>query len=588
MDQPRIDSILAIDVGSVNTQAALIARVEGVFRFVARAQLPTTLEEPWSDVTIGVRHTVEQLAQIAARPLLTQAGDLITPEQHNGSGVDVCVLTCSAAQPLRLVLAGLVGELSVDSLRRAASGTYTWVEDVIALLGAQRLSDEARARRIMTLQPDLVCVAGGTDGGAETQVLDLVEAVMLGASLMPAPTRPKIVYAGNAALRTKVHDLVGSQTELIVAEANVRPTLETEDLGPLQAELEMIHAKTKIARVPGLATCAEWSKYPILSTARSIGHVVQYLSTTGDGTRGTLCVDAGASATTVAAAFNGQLYLTVRSDIGTAFGGTRLLKEIDAALISRWLPFELTSGELESFVINKELRPASIPQDTHDLLIEQALAREALRATLRMARPNWSAANLRSKTDNLPSMEPIIGSGAVLTRAPRPGQAALMLLDALEPVGITMLLLDVYGMMPALGAAAIAQPMCAVQAIDNGGLFPLGTVVAPIGHARPGEVILGVKMSYESGGDLEVEVAAGTLEVLPLSQGQKATLRLQPRNRTIDIGRGPGRAASKVNVNGGTVGLIIDARGRPLASSLSIDPAKRRERMQQWLWDTGA
>jgi hypothetical protein len=39
-------------------------------------------------------------------------------------------------------------------------------------------------------------------------------------------------------------------------------------------------------------------------------------------------------------------------------------------------------------------------------------------------------------------------------------------------------------------------------------------------------------------------------------------------------------------VLGGLVGLIIDARGRPLV--LPSDPTKRRERVQQWLWDMGA
>ena len=55
--------------------------------------------------------------------------------------------------------AAVVGSAIVERMAAGAS-----VEDVIALLGAQRRSDEARARRIMTLQPDLVCVAGGTDG----------------------------------------------------------------------------------------------------------------------------------------------------------------------------------------------------------------------------------------------------------------------------------------------------------------------------------------------------------------------------------------------------------------------------------------
>lgn len=581
----RIDSILALDIGSVNTQAVLIARVEGAFRFVARAQQPTTMEEPWSDVAIGARHAIEQLANIAARPLLSEAGDVITPEQENGTGVDVCVITSSAAQPLRLILAGLVGDLSVDSMRRAVAGTYTWVEDVIALLGAQRLSDEARARKVIALQPDAVCIAGGSDGGAETPVLELVETLALGASLIEPSSRPAIVYAGNSKLRPKLRDLVGNDVPLIAVEGNVRPSLETENLGPLQAELEALHANTKMARIPGLPTVASWSTLPVQPTARSLGQVVQYLSATGDLKRGAVGVDTGAAATTVAAAFGGQLYLTVRNDIGSAYGGARLVQEVGLDNIARWLPFELDSGELQAFVINKELRPLSVPADAHELLIEQALAREAIRATLKVARPGWLRAGGRS--DLLPPVKPIVASGAVLVRAPRAAQAALMLLDALEPIGHTQLWLDVYGLMPALGATAIASPLAAVQTIENQGLSLLGTVVVPTGRARPGEVVLGVKMSYESGGDIEVEVAAGTLELLSLPAGQAARLELHPR-RGIDIGLGPGRGGKPLPVQGGAVGVIIDARGRPLVQHLPLDKGEQLQRMQQWLWDMGA
>lgn len=584
--QAQIHSILGIDIGSVNTQATLVARVEGTFRFVARSQSPTTLEAPWSDVSIGARHAVAQLSQIAARPLLNDSGDIITSERLDGSGVDLCVITCSAAQPLHVVLAGLVNELSLDSLRHAASGTYTWVEDVFGLLGTERLSDEAQARRIMSIRPDVVCIAGGTDGGAEAPVLDLVERVMLSASVLEPDQRPKIIFAGNAHLRTRVGQIVGPESEVLMAESNVRPDLETENLEPLTNELEVLHAHNKIGRVPGIGACASWSTLPMLSTAHSLGQVIQYLSVAGDTTRGALGVDVGAATTALAASFKGDLHLSVRSDIGTAFGGARLLREVGAAAILRWLPFELTEGELEAFVINKELHPISIPQDTRELLIEHAIAREAIRATLRMARSRWPAADRRSQFDDLmPLIEPIVGAGAVLTRAPRSGQAALLLLDALEPVAVTTLTLDVYGVIPMLGLAALAQPLSVVQTIENNGLLALGTAIIPVGRARLGETILTVNISYESGGDLEVEVAAGTLEVLPLSLGQKAALRLSPR-RGIDIGYGPGRGAKLPAVNGGTVGLMIDARGRPLTLPTAADI--RRQRLQQWLWDMGA
>jgi len=39
-------------------------------------------------------------------------------------------------------------------------------------------------------------------------------------------------------------------------------------------------------------------------------------------------------------------------------------------------------------------------------------------------------------------------------------------------------------------------------------------------------------------------------------------------------------------VAGGVLGIVIDARGRPL--ELSRDPGRRRELNQKWLYDIGA
>jgi hypothetical protein len=114
------------------------------------------------------------------------------------------------------------------------------------------------------------------------------------------------------------------------------------------------------------------------------------------------------------------------------------------------------------------------------------------------------------------------------------------------------------------------------------GLMSLGTVVVPTGTARPGEVVLGLKMSYEGGGDLEVEVAAGTWKCCRCRSG-KSTLQLHPR-RGIDIGR----VRKSIPVEGGALGLLVDARGRPLARHLPADPEMRRDLIQQWLWDMGA
>ncbi len=90
-----------------------------------------------------------------------------------------------------------------------------------------------------------------------------------------------------------------------------------------------------------------------------------------------------------------------------------------------------------------------------------------------------------------------------------------------------------------------------------------------------------VKITFEQGGELEVEAKYGSLEVLPLRMGEKAMLELKPR-RGISVGK----TSKAVEVNGGIIGLIIDARGRPL--NLPSDPEDCRQQVQQWLWDMGA
>ena len=590
-DETQIDSIIAIDIGSVNTKAVLVARVEGAYRFIARAESATTIEAPWSDAAIGTRHALEKLSVAAGRPLLDERGDLIMPEQSDGAGVDTCVVTASAGQPLRVVLAGLAGEWSLESLRRAALGTYATLEAEIALSGGARGGRsiaEDRIQRIYDAHPDVVCVGGGTDGGAEQSVLELVDAARVAAQFLAAnDSAPRLLFAGNAHLKPRVAEIVGDQAGLLQVD-NVRPGLDVENLGPTQAELEALYASIKMGRIPGLDTVSAWSTLQTLPSARAAGHLAQYLSAT-DASRGILLVDVGGAATSIAAAFNGRLYTTLRSDVGASFGGVHFLREVGWQTIARWLDFEVTEGELLAFAVNKELRPNTIPQESRELRIEQAFAREMLRAALRTARSSWPSSAPRFSDNATPLFEPIIGGGGVLAHAPRPGQAVLLMLDAIEPVGVTTLALDVYGLGVALGAMAMAQPLASVQALEQGGLLALAQVVAPVSlqRARPREVVMTIKLSYESGGTIEDEVKAGSLSVLPLSPGQKAVMQLRPRSG-IDIGRGPGRGGKPIEIHGSALGLIVDARGRPLTAALPADPGRRMKVVASWLWDVGA
>jgi len=580
-EEQRIGSILLADCGTVMTKVVLLDRVAGQYRFIAQGEAPTTAEYPWSDVAAGIRHAVEQISEVTGRRFFDASGDLISPELADRRGVDVFAATVSASQPLQVVLGGLVRDLSVASAERAAAGTYSLVRAILA--GDGRVSDEERVRMIRDAAPDVICIAGGVEGGAVTPVLELVETAALACSLMDRELRPRLLYAGNSRLRQRVVNIVDGRAELRVAD-NVRPTLTEENLLSAQAELDALYLQDKMGQLPGIDTVSGWTPAPLTPTARAFGRLVQYLWHLGDPSKGVLGVDVGGASTTVAAAFDGRLFLTVRGDLGTAFGGEQLLQRQGAETITRWLPEPMSGDEARGLFINKEMRPVSIPQEPRELWLEQALAREAIRTTLETARPGWKPGAAQSYPHLLPLCDTIVVSGGVLAYAPRPGQAALIVLDGLEPIGVSTLVLDAHGLAPALGSVAAVKPLAAVEALDGGGFVNLATVVTPVGHARRGDTILKMRVTYDDGSTFGVEVRFGDLEVLPLPPGQQAVLELRPL-RHFDVGLGGPGKAGKRRVSGGLVGLIIDARGRPLR--FPSEPEQCQVQMRQWLWDVG-
>jgi len=140
------------------------------------------------------------------------------------------------------------------------------------------------------------------------------------------------------------------------------------------------------------------------------------------------------------------------------------------------------------------------------------------------------------------------------------------------------------GLTPALGAAATANPTLTVQVLETGTFLNLGTVISPVGSARTGTPVLHARLVYEDDSEITVEAKQGSLEVLSLPNGQVGRLHLQPLQRH-DIGMGgPGRGGN-LRVIGGALGVVLDARGRPVR--LPDDPARRSELLKKWLWVLG-
>jgi hypothetical protein len=387
--------------------------------------------------------------------------------------------------------------------------------------------------------------------------------------------KPTILYAGNIEAREQVAEILGHLTTLRAVD-NVRPTLQGENLVAVQLELENLYTQRRMGLLPGFQKLGNWSQHPILPASKSFEKVIAYLGQHNN--LNVIGADIGSGATVVSLQTQEYASTVVRSDAGMGHSLASLLKLVSLERFQRWLPFELAPEELYNRLLNKTLHPTTIPETEEDLLIEHAVAREALRLVMAQIRDGWSF-----------SSEPLhwnlmIGAGSTLTKTPQPGYAVLTMLDGLEPWGVISLALDSGGVATMLGSIAMAQPVAAVEVAARHAFLNLGTVIAPAGHGQPGKTALKVKINYANGQYSETEIPYGALQVIPLPTGEKATLEIRPAHY-FDIGLGqPGRGAL-IDVEGGVIGVIVDARGRPL--KLPTDEVQRQAQLRQWLSELG-
>jgi len=425
----------------------------------------------------------------------------------------------------------------------------------------------------------LIIVAGGIDDGASHSVHSLLEAVGLACYLMPRSQRPKILFAGNSSIADVVKESIEPITELHIA-PNIRPSIHGEQLIPAQLQLSEIFKSIRSDQLFGLSDLDSWTQGRIKPNAISFGRVIRFLSQVYHSNKGVLGVDVGATSTTVASALKGELALHVYPQLGLGKKIKNLAQYISLDQIAYWLSEEIPKSNLRDYLFNKAAHPASIPVTTEDLAIEQAIARQIIRASTQQTMARLPYETTSAGQDVLPWLEMVVASGGVLNHAPTIGQSLLMLLDGLQTTGITTFMLDQNELVSSLGVAAEINSLLAVHVLESHALLNLGTVIAPVGRTRPGTPILRVRSTLDDGSDNSIEIPFGSIQIIPVPSGQTAELHIQPLHR-FDIGMGgPGRGG-RVRVIGGELGIVIDARGRPL--QLNPDPAQRQENIRSWI-----
>ncbi len=585
----QIRVILATDCGSTTTKAILIEYNNGEYRLTHRGESPTTVEAPFEDVTKGVLNAITELEELSGRKILD--GEKIIRPAEAKTGVDIYISTSSAGGGLQMMVGGVVKGMTGESAQRAALGAGAIVMDVLAANDG-RLYHQ-KVKRIRQLRPDMILLSGGIDGGTISHVVELAEI------LEAANPKPRlgigyqlpVIYAGNKKARDAIDERLGKKTDLTMVD-NIRPTLEEENLKPSRDKIHDLFMEHVMAQAPGYKKLMSWTDAPIMPTPGAVGEIIQKIADAED-----ICVvgvDIGGATTDVFSVFQKQFNRTVSANLGMSYSVCNVLAAAGIQNVMRWSHFDVDEEEMTNRIANKMIRPTTIPQTLDALKMEQAIAREALRLSFEQHKEfavslkgvqterTISDAFEQSETGetlvDMMELDLLVGSGGVLSHAPRRHQAARMLVDAFLPEGVTQLAVDSIFMMPQLGVLSTVHAQAAIEVFERDCLIRLGTCIAPVGVQKQKKPVLSYHLTLPDGTVQKGDLMPGELKMIEAPY-EPVKAHLTPA-KNLDIGQGKGQEW-ETTVYGGIVGILLDGRGRrPFA--IPNDPGERVRKLIEW------
>jgi len=215
---------LLVDIGSTYTKVVVVDLAAA--EVLAQGKSVTTVQ---GDVTLG----------------LTRALTAACVPRETLDGLALRLACSSAAGGLALVAIGLVPELTAEAARRAALGAGAIVRRVYSYqLTAQEIAE------IEALRPDIVLLAGGTDGGEAKTLAH--NARLLAGSRLRAP----VVVAGNKSVGEQAVDVLRQQHIDARLTENVMPRLNTLNVEPAQAAIRRVFLE-RIVEAKGLGRAQE-------------------------------------------------------------------------------------------------------------------------------------------------------------------------------------------------------------------------------------------------------------------------------------------------------------------------------------------
>lgn len=453
-----MELVLLIDFGSTYTKVVAVDIVAE--RLLARVQAPSTVE---TDVMVGL-HAALDLAQAD----LGLSG--LQPARFLASS--------SAAGGLRLVAIGLVPELTAEAAKRAALGAGAKVLQVFAHhLGRREVA------ALETLRPEIVLLAGGTDGGNREVILH--NARVLAATTLTCP----ILYAGNKDATDEAEDTLRAAGKDIVVAENVLPELGRLNVEPARSAIREVFMR-RIVEAKGIHRARELVGDILMPTPMAVLDAATLLAQgTADepGLGDLLVVDVGGATTDVHSVAHGapsdaswlprglpEPYAkrTVEGDLGLRVNAASIIEAAGEGKIAARAG--LAREQVRTTVELLTRQTATVPSTPADYALDVALARAAVEVAVErhagrldtVYTAHGPVTVLIGK--DLTPVAHVIGTGGVFARGSDPhGVLAGALFDSANPLSLRpkspRLSVDRPYIMYAMGLLAGVAPTSALR-----------------------------------------------------------------------------------------------------------------------------
>lgn len=352
---------LLIDFGSTFTKVAAVDLDQEVL--LARVQAPSTVT---TDITIGLRRALEVLAEKV-------------PSWEKATHKLAC---SSAAGGLKMVVVGLIPDLTSEAARRAALGAGA---KVVGVYSSELSLRELKA--ITDLGPDIVLLAGGTDGG-NTEVI-LNNARLIAHSNLEVP----VVIAGNKVADDEAESIFSRAGKVVWVTENVMPELGKLNVEPARSVIREIFIR-RIVESKGLKKAEEFIQGIIMPTPEAVlsaARLLAYGTSVEEGIGELMVVDVGGATTDVHTVAKGDpvheglvlkglpepiVKRTVEGDLGVRHNILHIVEAVGERKISG--EAGLSETDLKRIATHWSREVERVPNSPEDVSLDRVLAGAAV------------------------------------------------------------------------------------------------------------------------------------------------------------------------------------------------------------------